>query len=106
MTALDTQGVGHLPRTFRLAAAAGLILRTSGTAAVSALAHPPGGGGGRQRYRGHRPRLGRRPRRRRPRRVLFGALAQFEREIIRNRTMAGLAAARARGRSGGRPSKL
>ena len=37
---------------------------------------------------------------------LFGALAQFEREIIRDRTMAGLAAARARGRNGGRPSKL
>ncbi len=37
---------------------------------------------------------------------LFGALAQFEREIIRDRTIAGLAAARARGRSGGRPSKL
>ena len=37
---------------------------------------------------------------------LFGALAQFEREIIRDRTMAGLAAARARGRSGGRRSKL
>jgi len=37
---------------------------------------------------------------------LFGALAQFEREIIRDRTVAGLAAARARGRRGGRPSKL
>ncbi len=37
---------------------------------------------------------------------LFGALAQFEREIIRDRTIAGLAAARARGRQGGRPSKL
>ncbi len=37
---------------------------------------------------------------------LFGALAQFEREIIRDRTLAGLSAARARGRVGGRPSKL
>jgi len=37
---------------------------------------------------------------------LFGALAQFEREIIRDRTVAGLTAARARGRVGGRPSKL
>ncbi len=37
---------------------------------------------------------------------LVGALTQFEREIIRDRTMAGLAAARARGRNGGRPSKL
>jgi len=37
---------------------------------------------------------------------LFGALAQFEREIIRDRTVAGLAAARARGRNGGRPAKL
>ncbi len=37
---------------------------------------------------------------------LFGALPQFEREIIRDRTVAGLAAARARGRNGGRPSKL
>ena len=37
---------------------------------------------------------------------LFGALAQFERELIRERTRAGLAAARARGRKGGRPPKL
>lgn len=37
---------------------------------------------------------------------LFGALAQFERELIRERTAAGLAAARARGRKGGRPPKL
>ncbi len=34
---------------------------------------------------------------------IFGALAQFEREVIRSRTIAGLAAARARGRLGGRP---
>lgn len=34
---------------------------------------------------------------------IFGALAQFEREIIKARTNAGLAAARARGRLGGRP---
>ena len=34
---------------------------------------------------------------------LFGALAEFERELIRERTTAGLAAARARGRNGGRP---
>ncbi|MBT7825052.1 MAG: recombinase family protein [Bacteroidetes bacterium] len=34
---------------------------------------------------------------------IFGALAEFERDIIRERTMAGLAAARARGRVGGRP---
>lgn len=32
----------------------------------------------------------------------FASLAEFERELIRERTMAGLAAARARGRSGGR----
>jgi len=37
---------------------------------------------------------------------IFGALAEFEREIIRERTMAGLKAARARGRLGGRPRKL
>ena len=37
---------------------------------------------------------------------LFAALAQFERELIRERTNAGLAAARARGRHGGRPSRL
>lgn len=37
---------------------------------------------------------------------LFAALAQFERDLIRERTMAGLQAARARGRKGGRPSKL
>lgn len=35
---------------------------------------------------------------------LFGALAEFERDLIRERTHAGLAAARARGRIGGRPS--
>ncbi len=34
---------------------------------------------------------------------VFGALAEFERNIIRDRTNAGLAAARARGRTGGRP---
>ena len=32
---------------------------------------------------------------------VFGALAEFERDIIRERTNAGLAAARARGRKGG-----
>jgi len=37
---------------------------------------------------------------------LFGSLAEFERELIRERTMAGLAAARARGRVGGRPSVM
>lgn len=34
---------------------------------------------------------------------IFGALAEFERNLIRERTLAGLAAARARGRKGGRP---
>ncbi len=34
---------------------------------------------------------------------IFAALAEFERELIRERTMAGLASARARGRTGGRP---
>src|ERR671939_677148 len=34
---------------------------------------------------------------------IFGALAEFERDIIRERTKAGLQAARARGRLGGRP---
>ena len=34
---------------------------------------------------------------------VFGALAEFERDLIRERTKAGLAAARARGRMGGRP---
>lgn len=37
---------------------------------------------------------------------IFGALADFERGLIRERTMAGLQAARARGRQGGRPEKL
>ena len=37
---------------------------------------------------------------------IFGALAEFERDIIRERTRAGLEAARARGRVGGRPKKL
>lgn len=34
---------------------------------------------------------------------IFGALAEFERDLIRERTAAGLVAARARGRKGGRP---
>jgi DNA invertase Pin-like site-specific DNA recombinase len=34
---------------------------------------------------------------------IFGSLAEFERDLIRERTLAGLAAARARGRRGGRP---
>ena len=37
---------------------------------------------------------------------IFGSLAQFERDLIRERTRAGLEAARARGRKGGRPAKL
>lgn len=37
---------------------------------------------------------------------IFGALAEFERNLIRERTLAGLTAARARGRHGGRPRKL
>jgi DNA invertase Pin-like site-specific DNA recombinase len=37
---------------------------------------------------------------------VFAALAEFERDLIRERTTAGLAAARARGRHGGRPSVL
>jgi DNA invertase Pin-like site-specific DNA recombinase len=37
---------------------------------------------------------------------IFGSLAQFERELIKERTLAGLASARARGRSGGRPKGL
>ena len=37
---------------------------------------------------------------------VFGALAEFERNLIRERTMAGLQAARARGRKGGRPLSL
>ena len=43
--------------------------------------------------------------------TIFAGLAEFERDVIRERTIAGLAAARARGRNGGRasvftPSKL
>lgn len=38
--------------------------------------------------------------------VIFSALAEFERDIIRARTKAGLESARARGRIGGRPNKL
>lgn len=37
---------------------------------------------------------------------MFGALAEFERDIIRERTMAGLASARARGGRGGRPRAM
>jgi DNA invertase Pin-like site-specific DNA recombinase len=36
---------------------------------------------------------------------IFGALAEFERNLITERTMAGLEAARARGRTGGRPRR-
>ena len=37
---------------------------------------------------------------------LFASLAEFERDLIRERTQAGLASARARGRMGGRPKAL
>ena len=37
---------------------------------------------------------------------IFAALAEFERELISERTVAGLASARARGRNGGRPFKM
>lgn len=37
---------------------------------------------------------------------IFAALAEFERELIAERTRAGLAAARARGRAGGRPPTM
>ncbi|MBG6185592.1 DNA invertase Pin-like site-specific DNA recombinase [Arthrobacter sp. CAN_A214] len=37
---------------------------------------------------------------------IFAALAEFERELISERTIAGLASARARGRKGGRPYKM
>ena len=37
---------------------------------------------------------------------VFGALAEFERGLIRERTQAGLVAARARGRVGGRPTVM
>lgn len=37
---------------------------------------------------------------------LFASLAEFERNLIRERTMAGLKAARARGKSSGRPAKI
>ena len=37
---------------------------------------------------------------------IFAALAEFERELIRERTIAGLSSARARGRNGGRPYRM
>ena len=37
---------------------------------------------------------------------LFASLAEFERDLIQERTQAGLSAARARGRMGGRPKGL
>jgi DNA invertase Pin-like site-specific DNA recombinase len=37
---------------------------------------------------------------------MFGALAEFERNLLRERTKSGLDAARARGRTGGRPKAL
>lgn len=38
--------------------------------------------------------------------AVFAALAEYERDLIQERTLAGLKAARARGRSGGRPRKM
>ncbi len=38
--------------------------------------------------------------------AIFAGLAEFERDLIRERTLAGMAAARARGRNGGRPFKM
>lgn len=38
--------------------------------------------------------------------TVFASIGEFERDLIRERTVAGLAAARARGRIGGRPRKL
>lgn len=38
--------------------------------------------------------------------AVFAALAEYERELIGERTRAGLQAARARGRKGGRPRKM
>jgi DNA invertase Pin-like site-specific DNA recombinase len=56
-----------------------------------------------RRRRTRRLRLGRSP----PHLLgAFTELAEFERDLIRERTNAGLAAARARGRLGGRPRKL
>ncbi|KIE04730.1 hypothetical protein NF27_GC00090 [Candidatus Jidaibacter acanthamoeba] len=37
---------------------------------------------------------------------IFAAIAEFEKDIIKERTLAGLGAARSRGRLGGRPKKL
>ena len=37
---------------------------------------------------------------------IFGALSEFERNLIRERTRAGLESSRSRGRQGGRPKKL
>jgi len=37
---------------------------------------------------------------------IFGSIAEFERQLIRERTMAGLEAARRQGRTGGRPSVM
>ncbi|HDV5691870.1 TPA: recombinase family protein [Legionella pneumophila] len=37
---------------------------------------------------------------------IFAALSEFEREMIKERTLAGMASARARGRKGGRPHKM
>jgi DNA invertase Pin-like site-specific DNA recombinase len=37
---------------------------------------------------------------------LFASLAEFERNLIRERTLAGLKSAKARGRNGGRPKKI
>nr|WP_328799673.1 recombinase family protein [Rhodococcus sp. T7] len=37
---------------------------------------------------------------------IFSSLAEFERELVKERTLAGLAAARARGRVGGQPAKI
>jgi DNA invertase Pin-like site-specific DNA recombinase len=38
--------------------------------------------------------------------MIFASLAEFERDLIKERTQAGLEAARSRGRVGGRPKRL
>src|SRR5271156_523337 len=56
--------------------------------------------------RNHREPADERHRVSQPDRSMFGALAEFERSLIRERTQAGLAATRRAGRRGGRPPKL
>jgi DNA invertase Pin-like site-specific DNA recombinase len=80
--------------------------KSAGVAATRRAGIPPASAVGRIRMRRASGRTSTSTRREIAIFHIFGALAEFERDIIRERTQAGLQAARARGRKGGRPKSL